>query len=187
MKPKLHIVVCSTRPVRVGPAVAQWVLGEAQAHGQFDAELIDLASFELPVFDEPEHPRLQKYQHQHTKAWSASVSAADAFVFVLPEYNFGPPSALVNALQYLSREWNYKAAGIVSYGGVSGGMRSAQLLKAMLTSYKMVPLLEGVPVINVAQQLDADKVFQPNDANSSSAKVMLDELARWTGALKTLR
>lgn len=187
VKPKLHVVVCSTRPVRVGPAIANWALQEAQAHGQFDVELVDLARFQLPVFDEPEHPRLQKYQHDHTKAWSASVAAADAFLFVVPEYNHGPPAALVNALQYLGREWHYKPAGIVSYGGISGGMRSAQLLKAMLNAYKMVPLLEGVQVVNFAQHLNADKAFSANEFHIESAKVMLDELARWTTALKTLR
>ncbi|MGE4334920.1 MAG: NADPH-dependent FMN reductase [Pigmentiphaga sp.] len=187
MKSKLHIVVCSTRPNRVGSSVARWALEEAEAQGHFDAELVELASFELPVFDEPEHPRLQKYQHAHTKNWSASVDAADAFLFVLPEYNFGAPGALVNAMQYLSREWQYKAVGLVSYGGISGGMRSAQAVRNMVTVYKMVPLLEAVPVVNVFQQLDADKAFVPNEANTTSAKAMLDELGRWTGALKTLR
>lgn len=187
MKSKLHIIVSSTRPGRIGPAIGEWVLGAAQSHGQFDAELVDLASFDLPVFDEPEHPSLQKYQHSHTKAWSESVAAADAFVFVLPEYNFSPPASLVNAMQFLVREWHYKPAGIVSYGGISGGMRSAQMLKAMMTTYKMMPMLEGVPLVNVAQQLDADKKFQPNDFNTAAATTMLTELARWTEALKTLR
>jgi len=124
MTPKLHIIICSTRPGRVGPSVAQWAYDAAVAHGGFEPVLVDLASFGLPVFDEPEHPRLGKYQHAHTKAWSASVAAADAFVFVTPEYNFGPPPALVNALNYLSREWQYKPAAFVSYGGHSGGMRA---------------------------------------------------------------
>src|SRR4051812_2913821 len=73
---KLHVVICSTRPPRVGPAIAKWFHQVAAEHGQFDVELVDLAAFDLPVFDEPEHPRLQRYQHQHTKAWSAKVSEA---------------------------------------------------------------------------------------------------------------
>lgn len=187
MKPKLHIVVCSTRPVRVGPAVGEWMLDQARAHGGFDAELVDLAEFKLPILDEPEHPRLQKYQHEHTKKWSASVAAADAFVFVLPEYNFGPPASLVNAMQYLQREWHYKPVAMASYGGVSGGMRSAQAARALVTTYKMAPIPEAVTVINAAQQLDDHRQLITTGILETSATAMLDELERWTRALATLR
>src|SRR5699024_2482249 len=104
----LHTIICSTRPGRIGPAVGDWFHGVAVAHGGFEAVRVDLADFNLPIFDEPKHPRLQQYQHDHTKRWSESVAAADAFVFVTPEYNFNPPPSLVNALDYLSLEWNYK-------------------------------------------------------------------------------
>ena len=187
MKPTLHIVICSTRPGRVGPAVAQWTQEVALANGQFDAQVVDLASFHLPVFDEPEHPRLQKYQHAHTKAWSASVESADAFVFVTPEYNFGPPPSLVNAMNYLVHEWGNKVAGFVSYGGVSGGLRAVQAEKLMLTSFKIMPLPEQVTIPMFPQHLDAEKTFTPNDLHETSAKAMLDELARWAGALKAMR
>src|SRR5690606_29928839 len=98
---------------------------------------------ELPVYDEPEHPRLQKYQHEHTKRWSASVAAADAYVFVLPEYNYNPPPSFYNALNYVYKEWNYKPAGFVSYGGVSGGLRSTQMAKQLVTTLKMMPMMES--------------------------------------------
>ncbi|HNZ90195.1 MAG TPA: NAD(P)H-dependent oxidoreductase [Acidovorax sp.] len=187
MKPVLHIIICSTRPSRVGPAIAQWTQQAALSNDQFDAQVVDLASFNLPVFDEPEHPRLQKYQHAHTKAWSASVQAADAFVFVLPEYNFGPPSALLNAMNYLVREWQYKPAAFVSYGGMSGGLRAVQVTKQLLTTLKIMPMLEAVAIPNVGQHLDAQKTFVPNDLHTSSATAMFDELYRWTQAMKPLR
>ncbi|MDO8458728.1 MAG: NAD(P)H-dependent oxidoreductase [Burkholderiaceae bacterium] len=187
MKPILHILICSTRPGRVGPAVAQWAQQAALDNDKFDSKLVDLADFNLPVFDEPEHPRLQKYQHAHTKAWSASVNAADAFVLVLPEYNFGPPSALLNAMNYLVREWQYKPAAFVSYGGMSGGLRAVQVTKQLLTTLKVMPMLEAVAIPNVGQHLDADKAFAPNDFHASSADVMFDELYRWTQAMKPLR
>ena len=76
MKPKLHTLICSTRPGRVGPAIARWAHDTVTAHGKFDTRLVDLASFDLPVYDEPAHPRLQTYSHAHTREWSASVSAA---------------------------------------------------------------------------------------------------------------
>lgn len=187
MKPVLHIVISSTRPGRVGPAVARWFGDFAQQHGEFDVHMIDLAEFNLPVYDEPNHPAMQKYSHAHTKAWAASVSAADAFVFVTPEYNFGPSPAFVNALNYLYREWNYKACGFVSYGGVSGGLRSVQMAKQLVTTLKMMPMMEGVAVPMVGQHLDEAGVFVSNPLIDHSAQQMLDELLKWTGALAVLR
>jgi NAD(P)H-dependent FMN reductase len=108
MKPKLHIIIGSTRPGRVGPSIAKWLHSFAVEHSKFDPALVDLADFKLPIFDEPNHPAMQKYEHEHTKVWAASVAAADALVFVTPEYNFGPPPALVNALDYLRRQlWRH--------------------------------------------------------------------------------
>jgi NAD(P)H-dependent FMN reductase len=184
---KLHVIICSTRPTRIGPAVAQWFHDAAVAHGRFAVELVDLAAFNLPVFDEPEHPRLRRYQHAHTKAWSAKVEEADAFVFVTPEYNFGPPPSLVNALNYLVVEWHYKPAAFVSYGGVSGGLRAVQVEKQMLTTFRVMPIPEAVAIPMVAQYLDDNRVFNPSEVTRNSVKPMLDELARWTDALKPLR
>ena len=130
---KLQVIFASTREGRQGFPIAEWVVERARAHGKFEPELVDLREVNLPLFDEPQHPRLRQYQHAHTKAWSAIVAAADAFVFVTPEYNYGMPPALLNAIDYLSAEWAYKPAAIVSYGGVSGGTRSAQMTKLMLT------------------------------------------------------
>lgn len=184
---KLNVIICSTRPGRIGPSVGRWFHGAAQAHGGFEAELVDLAAFNLPVFDEPHHPRLRNYQHDHTKAWSASVEAADAFVFVTPEYNFSPPPAFVNALNYLFFEWNHKPASFVSYGGASGGLRAVQMEKLMLTSVKIMPIPEAVAIPTVGLQIDAEKVFTPTEGQAKAAPGMLDELARWAGALKPLR
>jgi len=185
--PKLHILIASTRPGRVGPAVASWFHNYAVQHGKFDVELVDLADFHLPVYDEPIHPMRQQYEHEHTMRWSASVDAADAFVFVTPEYNFGTPPSLVNALDFLYREWNYKPVAFVSYGGVSGGIRSVQMTKQIVTTLKMVPIVEAVPIPFVAQYLDDTGVFTAIEAHEKSATVLLDELLRWAEALKTLR
>jgi NAD(P)H-dependent FMN reductase len=186
MKPRLGVLVCSTRPGRVGPRIAQWTLEVASAHDRFDASLLDIAAFDLPVFDEPEHPRLRKYHHAHTRAWAAAVDSADAFLFVMPEYNYGPPPSLLNALNYLVHEWQYKALAFVSYGGLSGGMRAVQVTKQLVTTYKMVPMLEAVALPNVAQQLAGER-FAPLPIHTESAYVMLDELHRWTHALTPLR
>lgn len=187
MTPKLQVITVSTRPGRVGPSVAAWFGKFAASHGGFEVQSVDLADFELPVYDEPEHPRLQKYQHEHTKKWSSIVANADAFVFVLPEYNFGPPPSFVNAIDYLSREWHYKPAGFVSYGGMSGGVRAVQGAKLLLTTMKVVPMLEAVTIPNFAQHISADKQFVATTVHEEAATTMLNEMIRWARALAPLR
>jgi NAD(P)H-dependent FMN reductase len=186
--PHLQIFIVSTRPSRKGPLVAAWFERQARQHGHFDIEIVDLAEVNLPMMDEPEHPRLQRYQHDHTKAWSARISKADAFVFVTPEYNFSAPPSLSNAIDYLVHEWAYKPVGFVSYGGVSGGLRSVQMTKLLVTSLKMVPMYEAVAIPFFANSIDAATgVFSPAEGQAKAAVVMLDELARWTAALAVLR
>ncbi len=187
MAPRLNVIITSTRPGRVGAAVGHWFAGFAKAHGGFDPVLVDLAEFNLPIYDEPHHPRMQKYEHAHTRKWSESVKSADAYAFVIPEYNYGPPPSLVNALNYVYVEWNYKTAGFVSYGGLSGGLRSAQLAKSITSTLKLVTPPEGVAIPMVGQQLDTDKTFKANDLHELAAKTMLDEMVKWEAGLKTIR
>ena len=186
MNLRLHTIICSTRPGRVGKTIGDWFHGIAGQDEGFDAHLIDLAEVNLPMLDEPKHPSLQQYEHEHTKRWSASVAVADAFVFVTPEYNYGPPPSLVNALNYVYKEWNYKPAGFVSYGGVSGGIRAVIMEKTTLTTLKMVPIVEAVMIPMVAQQLDQNRQFKPSEIHTNSATVLLKELHRWAAALKPL-
>jgi len=185
--PHLQIVIAATRQGRKGDRVAQWFEQQARGHGKFDIELVDLAEVNLPMMDEPEHPRLRQYQHEHTKQWSARVSRADAFVFVTPEYNYSAPPSLINAMDYLVHEWAYKAVGFVSYGGVSGGTRSVQMIKLTATALRMVPLAEAVSLPFFTKYFDADGAFAPGETQNKAATVMLDELLRWTNALKVLR
>ncbi len=186
MAPRLHTIIGSTRPGRIGPAVAQWFNDFARSHGKFDAHLVDLASFNLPLFDEPHHPMRRQYQHEHTRKWAASVAAGDAFVFVTPEYNYGPTPALINAFDYLYLEWNYTPAAFVSYGGVSAGMRSSARSAMTAATLKMMPIPETVGIPNVFTQL-ADGKFQANDLNTAGATAVLNELANWEQALRGLR
>lgn len=184
---RLNTIICSTRPGRIGPKVGDWFHGFVTEHGKFDAELVDLADFALPIFDEPRHPMLQQYEHQHTKKWAASVASADAFVFVTPEYDYFPPASLVNAVQFVAREWHYKPLGIVSYGGISGGLRAAQAEKLLFTGVKMMPIPEGVPIPMVSQYIGDDGVFRPTEIITSGARLVLDELHKWATALKPVR
>jgi NAD(P)H-dependent FMN reductase len=185
--PKLQIVVASTRPGRVGLPVAQWFHDRALKHGGFEIDFADLAEVNLPFMDEPNHPRFHRYTHQHTLDWSARVEAADAFVFVMPEYNYGFTAPLKNAIDYLHAEWAYKPVGLVSYGGVAAGARAVQMIKQVVTTLKMMPLLEGVLIPNVAQFLNDDGEIVPNEIMDGSADLMLRELLRWSEALSALR
>ena len=135
----------------------------AQKHEAFDdVQLVDLAEWNLPFMDEPHHPRLRRYEHQHTRDWSAKIDQADAFVIVLPEYNYGYTAPLKNAIDYLHHEWAYKPVGLVSYGGVAAGARAAQMIKQVLTTLKMMPVPEAVQIPFVAQFLDDDRTIRPN-------------------------
>lgn len=181
------VIVGSTRPGRVGPAVGEWLAALARQRGAFDVDLVDLKELALPMMDEPNHPRLKHYQHDHTKAWSARVDAADAFVFVTPEYNgtFGAP--LKNAIDYLSSEWVRKPLGIVSYGGISAGSRAATGLRQVASVMGMVTCLVNVSIAMVREHVREDGVFAPPEATDKAALGMLSELVELDAALRPLR
>jgi NAD(P)H-dependent FMN reductase len=104
----LKIIISTTRQGRKGNVVASWITSLAKEDKRFDTALLDLAEINLPFMDEPNHPRLQQYQNEHTKKWSTTIQEADAFIIVLSEYNFGFPAPIKNALDYLFNEWKHK-------------------------------------------------------------------------------
>jgi NAD(P)H-dependent FMN reductase len=177
--PELQIFIASTRPGRVGLPVAEWFAERARSHGGFKVEVVDLTEVNLPLMDEPNHPMLRQYTHDHTKRWSALVDSADAFVFVMPEYNFGFNAPL--------NEWRYKPVGFVSYGGVAAGTRAVQMIKQVLAALMMVPLTEAVHIPFVRQFLGEDGQIHANDVMEQAADAMLTQLGRWTVALEPLR
>jgi NAD(P)H-dependent FMN reductase len=185
-KPRLMIIIGSTRPGRVGLPVGEWVAGQAREHGAFDLDMVDLVELGLPFLDEPNHPRLKHYTQPHTWAWSERVDAADAFVFVFPEYNHGINAPLKNALDFLYQEWAHKPAGLVAYGGIAAGSRSAEMLRLALLGLRVVPLFDGVYIPFVAQALDEGQ-FQASESVERAAAAMFDELARYAAALRVLR
>jgi NAD(P)H-dependent FMN reductase len=184
--PKLNVIIGSTRPGRIGLPIGQWFYGYAQRHGKFEVRLVDLAEVNLPLLDEPKHPRLRQYEHEHTKTWSAIVAEADAYAFVTPEYNHSAPAALTNAIDFVYHEWSYKPACFVSYGGIAGGTRSVQMLRLTLLATKTVPILDAVYLPFAAQQIK-DGVFAATDAQEKSSGAMLDELLRWATVLAPMR
>jgi NAD(P)H-dependent FMN reductase len=184
--PTLGVIIASVREGRNGLPVSEWFIDAAKQHGAFDVGVMDLKEWDFPLLSEPNHPRLKKYTQDKTKRWSAAVEATDAFAIVTPEYNFSSPPALINALHHIYHEWNYKAAGFVSYGGISGGLRSVQMTKSLLTTLKIVPIVEAVTIPFIAKLVENGR-FNADEKHDKSAAVMLDELARWTKALHALR
>ena len=182
----LLVIVGSTRPGRAGLPISQWFAEQAQSHEDVQVTVADLAELNLPLLDEPNHPRLRQYLNRHTKEWSTIVDAADAIVFVTPEYNHSYPAALKNAIDYLHQEWQYKPVGFVSYGGVSAGTRAVAALKPVVSVLKMVPVAENVNIPFHTQFID-DGVVEPNETMTQAADAMVDELVRVAAALRPLR
>lgn len=181
----LRIIIGSTRPGRVGPTVADWVHSVASTKDGFETKILDLVDFNLPLLDEPAHPAMQQYQHEHTRRWSASVAAADAFIFVVPEYDFFPSAAVINAVQTLYREWGRKPAGVVSYGGVSGGLRSSQILRLLLSNVNVHALPQVVPIPFVSKFILEGKL-SANEQMIDGMRSLLGELEISAKALKAI-
>lgn len=179
-KPVLQIIVGSTRPGRVGSAVAQWFSDLAVKHDAFGVQLVELADIDLPLYDEPNHPRQGRYVHEHTKRWSQVVSAADAFVFVVPEYNHGYNAATKNALDYLNREWQGKPVGFVSYGAAAAGARAVHGLLPVVTALGMLPSGKAVTIPQIARAVTPGGPYPGNERADEGAGALLDDLSRLT-------
>lgn len=182
----LMIVVGSVRPGRVGLPVAQWARSLVEADGRFEVDFVDLVELALPFMDEPAHPSKREYTQAHTIAWSERVDAADAFLFVAPEYNHSYSPALKNAIDFVYHEWHRKPLGFVSYGGASAGTRGVAALDPVITTVGLVKTGTTVD-INYIGKLVHDGVFRPEEKHPAVFAKMLEELHRLAGALVPLR
>lgn len=184
---KLKVIVGSTRPGRKGPIVAKWFADFASAHSDFKVEILDLKEFDMPLFNEPEHPKSGNYQHESTKAWSKAIADGDAFVTVTPEYNHTYPATLKNAFDFLHKEWKEKPMGFVSYAGVSAGTRAVSELKLPVATMSMMPIVEAVNIPFFWNFITKEGNFEPNETTEKAAQAMLHQLSRWAKALKAMR
>jgi len=182
---KIAIILGSTRPGRKGEAVARWVYEIAQKRSDAEFELVDIKDFNLPLLDELEPPIMRKYTQPHTKAWSTKIDSFDAYVFVTPEYNHATSGALKNAIDFLYREWNNKAAGFVGYGG-SGGTRAVENLRLVMGELQIADVRAQV-ALSFSTDFENFSVFKPAPKQEKSVNNMLDQVIAWGGALKTLR
>lgn len=182
---KIAIIIGSTRPGRLGESVGRWVFENARQRQDAEFELVDIEDFNLPLLDEPVPPLMRQYTKPHTKKWSAKIDSFDAYVFVTPEYNHATSGALKNALDFLYREWNNKAAGFVGYGSM-GGTRAVENLRLIAGELQMADVRNQV-ALSFHSDFENYKVFKPAPHQLKSLNDMLEQVIAWGGALKTLR
>ncbi|HEY5822304.1 MAG TPA: NAD(P)H-dependent oxidoreductase [Propionibacteriaceae bacterium] len=179
--PRIAIILGSTRPGRNGAAVAEWVLKNAQQRTDAEFELVDVASFDLPMLDEPVPASMGMYANPHTKAWAEKIATFDGFVFLTPEYNHATSGALKNAIDFIYAEWNNKAAGFVSWGSV-GGVRAVENLR-LIAAELQVATVRAQVAFNLADDFENYTTFAPRDQHAGILSGMLDQLVAWSNAL----
>jgi NAD(P)H-dependent FMN reductase/ribosomal protein S18 acetylase RimI-like enzyme len=185
---RVLVITCSTRPGALGPTVTRWLTEALRPQAErlgVDLVPISLSDLDLPFLDEEEHPSSGIHHHEHTRRWSALVDAADAFIAVTPEYNYGMPATLKNALDFLGPEWSWKPIGFVSYGNTSAGTRAVQHAKQVVTTLRLVPL--GATVAIRIRDAVHEGRLRPDADRDASAVGVLAELVRLANALRPMR
>ncbi len=182
---KLAIIIGSTRPERVGEAVAKWVHELAQKRSDAEFELVHIKDFNLPLLDEPIPPSQGKYSKEHTKKWAAKIASFDGYVFVTPEYNHGIAGALKNAIDFLFAEWNNKAAGFVGYGS-AGGVRAVEHLRLVMAEVQVATVRAQV-MLSLHDDFENYSVFKPREFHEKTLGQVFDQVIAWGGALSALR
>ncbi|MCR8642910.1 NAD(P)H-dependent oxidoreductase [Paenibacillus sp. N1-5-1-14] len=176
---KIGIILGSTRQGRVSPQVGDYVKQIADQRGDASYEIVDIAEYQLPFLGEGtgEEPGLT--------AWPARLATLDGFVFIVQEYNHSITGALKNALDLARVEWNHKAAGIVSYGS-TGGARAAEHLRGILGEL-LVADVRAHPTFSSFTDFENFSTFKPAELHIAKVNAMLDEVVKWSIALKTIR
>jgi NAD(P)H-dependent FMN reductase len=182
---RIAIIVGSTRPNRNAPQVAKWTLELANKRGDATYEIVDIADFDLPVFDEPMPPSMGNYAHDHTKRWAATIASFDGFVFITPEYNHSITGALKNAIDFIYAEWNNKAAGFVSYGS-TGGARAVEHLRGIMAEVQVADVRAHVSM-SMYSDFEHWSVLKPDPRHAQQLSVMLDQLVTWSRAMQGVR
>lgn len=182
---RLAIIIGATRPGRKAEAVARWVNDIAKKRTDAEVELVDIQDFNLPLLDEPVPPSMGQYSQPHTKAWAAKIDSFDAFVFVTPEYNHGTSGALKNAIDFLYKEWNNKAAGFVGYGS-AGGVRAVEHLRLVMGELQVADVRAQV-MLSLYTDFENFATFKPAPHHEKSVQTMLDQVIAWGTALQNLR
>jgi NAD(P)H-dependent FMN reductase len=187
----ISIIVGSTREGRFSEKAARWILQHLQKRNGIEARLLDLRNFPMPFFDQPVPPAMPgrpPYEDDVVKRWTTAIGASDGFIFVTPEYNYGAPAVLKNAIDWVYPEWNRKAAAFVSYGSAMGA-RSVQQLRETAIEIQMAPVRSSVhiPVATLWAHFQGGDVDKGLADLEKHAQTMIEDLLWWTKALKAAR
>lgn len=183
----LKVIVGTTRPNRFSPKVADWIMSLTDKQKDAKFEVLDLAKIDLPLFDEPVPPIMQKYEHDHTKKWVKTIGESDGFIFITGEYNHSIPAALKNAIDFVNHEWAYKPVAFISYGADAGGARSVEQLRAITGYLKMYDLGDWVQFNNYWTLVDEKGHFNPTDQLTEAGQKLLDQLVFWASDMQKAR
>ena len=191
-KPKIALIIGSTRKTRFADIPAQWMLAQAKARADMDVELVDLRDFDLPLFDEPASNAYMPSSNPAAVAWQKKVAGFDGYIFVVAEYNHSVTGALKNALDQAYVEWAHKPMAAIAYGSM-GGARALEHLRCIAVELQMVPVRNAVhigggdfwkvhPGMGGSGNLaDIEATLLP------SAKLTLDDLVWWAKATMAAR
>lgn len=190
-KLKIAVIIGSTRDTRLGPKPAEWIFNLAKNHPEFDVELVDLKTFDLPFFNEAASNLWMPSQDPKAIAWQNKIGTFDGYIFVVAEYNRSITGALKNALDQAYKEWVHKPAAYVGYGSV-GAARAIEHLRLINVELQMVPTRSGVHIggsefVKIHPHMGKQPISAIEEAILPSAKAMLDELAWWAKATKAAR
>ena len=175
---RLAVVTGSVRQGRFGPTVARWFATQAASRDDIELDLIDLADFQHPA---------DLSDHLDSQRFAAHIGAADAIVIVTPEYNHSFPGQLKTAIDSTGAEWRGKPVAFVSYGGLSGGLRSVEPLRVVFAEVHAVTIRETVSFHNARTHFDENgELRHPESANKAAAR-LLNQLSWWARALRSAR
>jgi NAD(P)H-dependent FMN reductase len=187
-KPKIAIVVGSTRAARFADVPTQWIAKIAKAHADIEVDVVDLRDFPLPFFDEVASSAWVPSTNEVALRWQKKVAEYDGFIFTAAEYNHGPTAVLKNAIDYAANEWNKKPAGFVGYGGV-GGARAVEQLRLHAVELQMAPVKSAVHIVwgDFLAVRQGEKKLEDLEHLNQAATALVNDVAWWAKVLKAAR
>lgn len=187
-KPKIAIVVGSTRAARFADAPTQWIAKIAKTHADIDVEIVDLRDWPLPFFDEVASSAWAPSQNEVAQRWQKKIAEFDGFIFTAAEYNHAPTGVLKNAIDYAANEWNKKPAGFVGYGSV-GGARAVEQLRLIAVELQMAPVKSAVHIAwgDFLAVRQGEKKLEDIEHLNQAAAALINDVAWWAKVLKAAR
>ena len=187
-KPKIAIVVGSTRAARFADVPTQWIAKIAKSHADIDVEIVDLRDWPLPFFDEVASSAWAPSKNEVAQRWQKKVAEFDGFIFTAAEYNHAPTGVLKNAIDYAANEWNKKPAGFVGYGSV-GGARAVEQLRLIAVELQMAPVKSAVHIAwgDFLAVRQGEKKLEDLEHLNQAAAALVNDVVWWAKVLKAAR